>query len=210
MATKVDICNMALALLGDTATVTSIDPPEGSAQADHCARFYPIALRDLLVAFPWHFATKRSKAAKFVGEVLGGEDGEAYYALPSDCLRVLSVESKLNPGIKRCYSVERSNKQVVIVTDAIEPIIKYITSEVGESGFPSYFTSALVHRLAALLAGPLVPGSSGIELANSQLKQYDYFLGLACSTDAREGLRIEKYRPRYLGDAQPEMNNAIY
>lgn len=48
MASEVDICNLALARLGDNATVASIDPPEGSAQAEHCARFYAIARDSLL------------------------------------------------------------------------------------------------------------------------------------------------------------------
>ena len=43
MPSEVDICNLALGHLGDSATVATIDPPEGSAQAEHCARFYPIA-----------------------------------------------------------------------------------------------------------------------------------------------------------------------
>ena len=58
MATEVDICNMALSFLGDRATVTSINPPEGSAQAEHCARFYPMALNEMLAQARWSFATK--------------------------------------------------------------------------------------------------------------------------------------------------------
>ena len=37
MATEVDICNLALAHLGDNATIASLKPPEGSAQAEHAA-----------------------------------------------------------------------------------------------------------------------------------------------------------------------------
>ena len=48
MASEVDICNLALGHLGDNATVASLNPPEGSVQAQHCARFYPIA-RDALL-----------------------------------------------------------------------------------------------------------------------------------------------------------------
>jgi len=59
MASIVDICNLALSHLGDSATVSSIDPPEGSAQADLCARFFPIALASLLEAHSWGFATRR-------------------------------------------------------------------------------------------------------------------------------------------------------
>ena len=43
MSTPVDICNLALARLGDEANVQSISPPDGSTQAALCAQFYPIA-----------------------------------------------------------------------------------------------------------------------------------------------------------------------
>ena len=61
MSSVVDICNIALSRLGDRATVTSIDPPEGSAQADHCRRFYPIALKTILATYNWSFATTRKE-----------------------------------------------------------------------------------------------------------------------------------------------------
>lgn len=209
MATKVDICNMALATLGDTATVTSIDPPEGSAQADHCARFYPIALRDLLTAFPWRFATKRAKLAKVAADVVGEEDTKHYFALPSDCLRVLNLEDKADHNEKVPFAIEYFNRQKMIVTSVEEPWLRYITSEVDEALFSTPFTSALVHRLASFLAGPLVPGSSGVELTKAHLDLYEIFLGHAKSSDAREGFTREKYKPRYIGDAQMEGGYAL-
>lgn len=205
MATKVDICNMALATLGDTATVTSIDPPEGSAQADHCARFYPIALRDLLTVFPWRFATKRAKLAMITADVVGEEDTKHYFALPADCLRVLNLrDGSYHGGGKIPFAIEFFNAQKVITTEVFEPWITYITSEVDEALFSTPFTSALVHRLASFLAGPLVPGSSGVELCKSHLELYEIFLGHAKSADAREGFVKETYKPRYIGDASME------
>lgn len=59
MASEVDIANLALAHLGDAATVSSFDPPEGSAQAEHCAQFYPIARDELLEMHQWNFNTTR-------------------------------------------------------------------------------------------------------------------------------------------------------
>ena len=64
MASTVDICNLALAHLGDTATVASIDPPEGSAQSEHCARFYPIARDSLLEMHAWNFSMRRINLAQ--------------------------------------------------------------------------------------------------------------------------------------------------
>ena len=63
MASEVEICNLALAHLGDEATVASIDPPEGSAQAEHCQRFYPVSRNSLLEMHDWAFATKRATLA---------------------------------------------------------------------------------------------------------------------------------------------------
>ena len=64
MASEVDICNLALAHLGDSATVASINPPEGSAQAEMCQRFYPIARDSLLEMHNWGFATRRKALAQ--------------------------------------------------------------------------------------------------------------------------------------------------
>ena len=61
MATEVDICNLALAHLGDDATIASLSPPEGSAQAEKAARFYPIARNTLLEMHTWNFASKAWK-----------------------------------------------------------------------------------------------------------------------------------------------------
>ena len=63
MSSVIDICNLALSHLGDTATVASIDPPEGSAQAEHCSRFYPVARDAMLELFNWKFATRRATLA---------------------------------------------------------------------------------------------------------------------------------------------------
>ena len=64
MATSVDICNLALSILGDDATVVSITPPAGSDQAGHCARWYPVALRRIGEANPGSVGTKRRQQTK--------------------------------------------------------------------------------------------------------------------------------------------------
>ena len=91
MATEVDICNLALSKLGDEANLHSIDPPDGSTQADHCARWYPIARDKALQCFPWSFATRRVEPAKLMESTA---DGLNAFDLPAKCLRVLSVHDK--------------------------------------------------------------------------------------------------------------------
>ncbi|CAB3624686.1 hypothetical protein [Achromobacter pestifer] len=98
MASVVDICNLALAHLGDEATVSSIDPPEGSAQAEHCARFYPMARDTVLEAHDWNFATTRGVLA-LVGSAW--PSWAFCYELPATCVRAISV---LPPGALDDYS----------------------------------------------------------------------------------------------------------
>ena len=99
MASEVDICNLALGHLGDAATVSSLNPPEGSAQAEHCARFYPIARDSLLELHAWNFSTTRVALAS-----LGSDwpEWQYCYACPTDAVNLLAV---LGPSVSDDYSV---------------------------------------------------------------------------------------------------------
>lgn len=97
---EVTICNLALSHLGDTATVASIKPPEGSPQAQFCARYYYVARNALLEMAPWGFATRRSVLAELQ---LGEADCDLrgpwrhVYALPSGTISALAVLPKHSP-----------------------------------------------------------------------------------------------------------------
>lgn len=89
MASEVDIVNLALGYLGDAATVASISPPEQSAQAQHAARFYPIARDSLQEMHTWGFCTKRMTLAAF--ETSEATEWDYAYAAPSDMLNAIAV-----------------------------------------------------------------------------------------------------------------------
>lgn len=91
MANEVDICNVAVGYLGDTAQITSISPPDGSAQAALCARFYPLARDELLERHAWGFSTKRA-SLPLLAETVASTWLYAY-ALPADALNIISVLS---------------------------------------------------------------------------------------------------------------------
>lgn len=95
MSSEVDICNLAMSHIGQDGDITAIDPPDGSAAADHCARFYPIARDAMLEAHSWRFNTRRAELTQL-------DDNEqeslwAYaYQLPNQALlplRVITAES---------------------------------------------------------------------------------------------------------------------
>ena len=202
MATEVDICNLALAHLGDTATVASIDPPEGSAQAEHCARFYPIARDALLEEHVWGFATKRVSLA-LLSEAW--PEWTYAYAQPNDAVNIIAVlsptatddysQSIINipdVAIAGNYEPQPFSCEInetgapVILTDQENAVLRY-TALVSDTGnFSPLFTVTLSWRLAAMLAGPLIKGDAGAAEAKRCEAMAQAYLSKAIESDASQ------------------------
>lgn len=179
MASVIDICNLALSRLGDDASITSIDPADGSPQADHCASFYPMARDSLLESHAWSFATKRAVLAELTAET---ESWAYAYALPTNCLKVLAViqdgandyaaitsDDDLTAGqpySPQPFAVEAlASGTRAILTDQDDAVARYIVKVTDPTVFSPLFTDALVWKLAAMIAGPLIKGDSGMAMA---------------------------------------------
>jgi hypothetical protein len=195
MSSVVDICNLALSHLGDTASVTSIDPPEGSAQAEHCARFYPIARDSLLEMHDWKFASKRALLAELTSET---DAWDYAYAMPSDALRIISVtasdadDDNASSNLIGTYSAQPyaieviSTGAMVIYTDQEDAAVRY-TAYVTDSGkFSPLFTMTLSAILASLLAGPIIKGDSGAAEAKRCAALAQAYLAKAAASDAQQ------------------------
>ena len=102
MATEVDICNLALAHLGDDATIATIKPPEGSAQAEKAARFYPIARDSLLEMHTWNFASKRGSLALTTVTL---DQWDYAYQAPADMMNPVSI---ISPTAQNDYATRMS------------------------------------------------------------------------------------------------------
>ncbi len=189
MASEVDICNLALAHLGDRATIASIDPPEGSTQAEHCARFYPIARDTLLEMHAWRFATRRATLAdiSLVAEV---PSGWTYaYALPSGCLRVISVlppEAQSDDETQDFEAEVGSNGQGAIYTDQEDAVARYIARVTDTTKFSPLFVDALAWLLASHLAGPILKGATGTNAAQACYATFRQQFALAVGSDANQ------------------------
>ena len=156
MASEVDVCNLALAHLADEAAVSSISPPDGSAQADHCKRFYPIARDALLEIFAWPFATARVALALTTGEPAGAWEYE--YVMPADVARVLSinVDGVLDDTATQDYVIEtNSDGSAVILTNTPDAIMRYTRRVTDTTKFSPLFVTTLSWLLASFLAGPI-------------------------------------------------------
>lgn len=193
MASEVDICNLALARLGDNATVASIDPPEGSAQAEHCARFYAVARDSLLEMHAWKFATRRVLLAKLTVE---SWDWSFAYAEPAGALKLLGVLSATasNDDETQPYEAESAaNGAAIILTNQEGASLRFVARVTDTTKFSPLFVDALAWLLASYLAGPVLKGDAGAAMAKACLQSFMLAFSNARVSDANQ----RKVRPEH-------------
>lgn len=196
MSSEVDICNLALAHLGDNATVASIDPPEGSAQAEHCARFYAIARDSLLEMHAWKFATRRVQLAKLT---VPSWDWYFAYAEPTGALKLLGVLSATasNDDETQPYDAESdANGAAIILTNQEDASLRFVARVTDTTKFSPLFVDALAWLLASYLAGPVLKGDAGAAMAKSCLQSFLLAFSNAKVSDANQ----RKVRPEHTPD----------
>jgi len=210
VATEVDICNLALAHCANKASISSLNPPEGSEQAEACARWYPVALGCILAEHPWAFATRRKRLARLTdGEV---EKGAWLYAygLPADFNRIIDMApssvSSPRPFFKGMlsqheeYELTAYDSGFALLTNELGPVLRYITSAPLPTSFSYPFVLALSWLLAAFLSGDVVRGETGINLEAFMGKQYLFYLAKAKALDATQTRFNRGHLPRWIAE----------
>jgi hypothetical protein len=178
MASEVEIANLALSHLGDTATISSLSPPEGSAQAERCARFYPLARDVMQEEFLWNFCTRRQMLA-LMADWSSGKWAYAY-AVPSEMLQPISVSHPeassdqvdvLGGRTGATFQIESTGSgQLVILTNQRDAELRYTVKVVDSAKFSAQFVEALSWRLASMIAGPILKGDAGMKMTQSCLQ----------------------------------------
>ena len=201
MASVVDICNTGLALLGDRATLASIDPPEGSAQADHCAQFWPIARDEALASHNWRFCFTVSSLAALDASLNSHPHWLFAYALPTDFL--VARELVLENGSILAYTPDQPQWEIA-QTDAGTPVLftNYEDVALGftkrvsnPQRYPAKLVSALGYLMASYLAGPVIKGKSGMQTSVAMRQYWDKLSMEAAVTDANQGHTKAVYTP---------------
>jgi hypothetical protein len=191
MASVIDICNLALAHIGDRANITSIDPPEGSAQAEHCARFYPMARDVLLNMHPWSFAVKRAVLADISATVIPPAKWQYSYTAPGDFMKILGVydPNAMYDENKAEYEFELSADSSgtrVIYANPEDAVVRYVAYVTDAARFPPIFTEGLAWLLASYLAGPVIKGTEGMRVSGEALKMALSYVERARVEDANQ------------------------
>lgn len=185
MPSVVDICNLGLAHLGSDAQVASIDPPDGSVEAGHCARFWPIVRTEMLSTGAWSFA--RTRVA--LTPVANISPAWTYaYALPSNMLnamRVLKSLVALDYGFLPTYGYlsrddlvrvdERGSANFdiegnTLFTSEPKAVLLYVQDIIDLSRYGPTCVAAMGYLMASYLSGPLIKGTEGAQ-AGSRFRQ---------------------------------------
>jgi len=158
LSSIVDICNLGLAHIANAAEVTAIDPPDGTAEADHCARFYPIARDECLQYHAWTFATRRASLAELAENPLEERWGFAY-GMPNQVIRPIAVLNPISTDDAESEEFEVETLEdgsQVIYTNMEDAVLKFIWRQENPVKFSPAFVVGLSYKLAAYLAGPIL------------------------------------------------------
>ena len=185
----------------------SISPPDPSAQAGHCARFYPMARNELLEMYSWGFATKRVALALTTDTV---SSWQYVYEAPADSVSpqvVLSAGAGddwstpimmpntltyATTGMMGVYAPQPyrmgqgSTGATVIYTNTPDAVLIYTAIVSDPSRFSPLFISTLSYFLAAKLAGPIIKGQEGRAVAAQMLKLGQDVYSRAVESDANQ------------------------
>lgn len=186
MATKTEICNMALSHLGVGVEISNI-LTDDTVEARTCRVFWPQAVRQTLRDFPW------GVARRYVGLGLVEEDPNTEwgysYRYPSDCLmprRIISGVRNETRQSRVPYLLSSDDSGALIFTDEPEAVLEYTKDISGQEGlFDDDFSMAVSFRLAAYIA-PKVCGDTFAMMRDSAIKFYQYELASARSNARNE------------------------
>lgn len=191
MASQVEIYNVALSHIGDTANVAALG--EASVQGQLCDRFYPGVLRKVLSAndFPWTFAKTRATLNKLTNGLADSWDYK--YALPNLLVTPIAVldTSSTYDGAGFAFEIEGDS----LYTHARNATMLYVFYQDNTGKFSASFTEAVSRLLASRLAGPRIKGAMGRQERDGQFKGYLVELGLAQMEDANRTKRDPGYAP---------------
>lgn len=160
----------AIALLG--TSMASLD----NSKLNLAVSLYASARDEVLRAYSWNFAIKRSAA---LATTTAPNFGYTYaYTLPTDSLRVLELYGSISP-----WRVEAG----ILLTDDATAKVKYIAQITDTTKFSASFTNALLYNMASKLAIAFT-GNVGIATQNYEL--YQKTVAEARLADAQEAVPV--------------------
>lgn len=172
--TDVDVANLALSALGISYPITSLD--DGSVNSDQLKRNLEPAIDELLSEYDWKRSLARASLPAATEEPVHGD--ETAFILPSDCVRLVSVETTMP------YRIETLDSgSLVVLSEESAPLKITYVKRIDVTAFTANMATALAYKLAYRVAGSL----SGKEnMAGLMLQKYQVALGDAIGAENYE------------------------
>jgi hypothetical protein len=191
-SSEVDICNLALTHIGDKATITSINPSDGSHQADLCARYYPLARDLLLERHRWDFTIRQVSPVALSAS--GRTDWEYAYRLPSNFAGVIAVLAKdstddqISEGTAapKPFAIESNiDQDRILYCNLKDVVLRYQAKITDSTKFSQMFVHAISWQLASMLAGALIKGDDGAAAVQNATRMAEFYAERAAAFDSR-------------------------
>lgn len=182
---EVQICNLALARIGQSVLISSMD--EASPAASVCNLFYSTCRDRILEAYPWRFATKYVT----LQDIGTPPTNWAYrYRYPNDCLsarcivspgaRNLTIENRIPYAITE----DSAGNGRAICCDISPAELEYTAQITMPSIFSPEFSNALAWLLASDICLPLTGDPNKIKL---YLQMFESSVASAFANNMKEG-----------------------
>lgn len=176
---KVEICNMAIGWVGGTPIMSFGDD---SVEAELCSVAYEPTRDWVLEQREWTFAGARAMLSSPLVEAPAFEYTHAFQ-LPTDLLVVRKVTD--DPLSMR--NIDYTKEQRTILANVAIVYLKYTAKVTNEAMFSPSFTYALAHKIAAVIANPLVQNSAMKKEMESLSQSYIELGGSVDGTQSKVG-----------------------
>lgn len=194
---KIDIANAALAHVGVSRVIASLD--DDSEEAAAADRFYDRARRKVLEQGVWQFA-KRRVTLGLVAEDPNDNWGYSY-RWPSGCLiprRIVDTTKRFaQESTPIPFELGSDATGRLIFTDEAEAILEYIEDYQDPAHFSELFASCIEWTLASYIAMPLTERTATAQFCDSMANRY---LTRATAAEANATTKDPEPDPSFITD----------
>lgn len=192
---QLDICNNALALVGQGQLLNSLD--DNRREAVICKRVYQRTIERALDKYNFSFVRKD----EVIDENFLLADAVslpwAYtYTIPDDVMRILFLTplcanacvERINNKVLIPFNFRQYENKKTLVTNQEYPfVMHYQSGDYEKINFPPTFTEAVEYLIAGAIASDLIKGTSGLQVASALNKQGLQLLDYSAMLDAQQG-----------------------
>lgn len=190
MASKTEVCNLALGHLGIGKEISNIETDQ-SSEGKTCRRYFNIVRQIALRDFPWSFATDYRFLSLLATNTEVTAEWAYSYQYPSDCLNVHRIKS----GLRQDNRQSRVSYKIVadreILTDARDAEIEYTKDIEDTSKWSADFTMAHSFLLAHYISPTLTQGDP-FNIAKKMMELYLFEIEKAKSNAMNENQEDEE------------------